>query len=396
MKWFKSIDDRVAEKLDEILSERKGALDFITVASGEGATVTSSSAVVAVLSWIGRNCGEAELVSEEKSGTEWVDAPLPLQLQQNFTNMTLQQKQVATTLDLALYGNSLWVKLKNNRGTLAEFQYVPWQNVTPIYDEKRLITAWHILEVGDVPRRDSVHFKLGSSPEQPQLGLSIASLINDHGDSDTVGATYITGILKNPAMSQILSIKPDSNGKIPKLTPDAIARMEARINGKMSKGGMSKPLLDVQLDAVPNGFTPKDLNVTDLIEFQESRICALFGIPPQVVGLSSGKNPTYSNFETAQKIARLNCLVPIWDVIATSLSEQAPELWRTEARLRYKTENVAALAPDANADAERISKLYSSGVIDRWTANQQLGLPVNESDRGVYSTNHVSTETNNG
>jgi hypothetical protein len=144
------------------------------------------------------------------------------------------------------------------------------------------------------------------------------------------------------------------------------------------------PIIDIPLSAIPNGFNPKDLSIQEVVEFAENRIGSVVGIPSQVLNLSAGANPTYSNFEEAQKIATVNFLVPIWKNISQTVTEQAPELWIRESRLRFKYEDTESLAENKFNDSERIANLYTSGVIDRYTANASLGLPVNESDKGVY------------
>jgi phage portal protein BeeE len=80
------------------------------------------------------------------------------------------------------------------------------------------------------------------------------------------------------------------------ISPDqAVAIQQAWVARRMSTIG-EPAVLDKGLQWKPSQINPKDMGLVDLERYQDSRICELLGVPPEIVGLpGSGESMTYKN-----------------------------------------------------------------------------------------------------
>lgn len=342
---------------------------------------TISSAVAAGVIWLQRNIQEAKLIAEINSGGDWVDTQLDPSLfyQIQGTNQGLYQNISATATDLVLFGNSLWIKLKNKRGKIIGYQFVPWRNVTVTKSPDNVRIDYYSVNNTQHSVNDCVHFRNGIDPQNYLLGYPVWDNLSYHAEADINASIYTKSIIDAPAPSALLFSKKNIDQEF----ANKVSRM---INSMTSRGNAGRAqVLTGEYEIQKLGYTPEELYIKELIAYTESRICALMGISPIVLGLSSGENPTYSNYESARKITTENLLVPMWNIIATSIYEQTPEIYyETNYRLRFKQEDIQSLQTDLNLETERIVKMYEAGIIDRYTAQSMTGFNPKEEDKNVY------------
>lgn len=341
------------------------------------------SVLQAVSLWIVRNVSEAELVMENLKGDSWVDGQLPAQISATFKNMhqTLPDKIAGVAIDLALNGNAVWVKLKNDSGKLVGFQYMPWSQVEPVQTDGINIQSYRI-GLASYKTDSVIHFRTGVDPYAPYLRLSPWDSLQILNDADIKTTIYTKSLINSPAPGMIVTIEKQS---INESTREALTATFNNFSSS-SKAGQAL-VLNEEVKVHPVGFSPADLDISKLTDFIEERICALIGVHPSVVGLGAGANPTYSNFKEAQKIATVNYLVPVWKTIADSIYRQTPELFfELNQRLRFAYENIAALQSDLEIDAKRIVALYKAGIIDRAQAKAEMGYSISPEDEGAYAS----------
>lgn len=380
MNIFRDFFGKKEVQTPEIEQKSVASAEFWSL-TGPKVDYTISSAIASGVIWLQRNIQEAKLISEENKSGDWVDSPLDPSLIYKIqgTNQGLYQNIAATATDLVLFGNSLWIKLKNKRNKVIGYQYVPWRSVTVNKSSDNVRIDYYTINNTPISVKDCVHFRNGINPTDYLVGYPVWDNLNYHAQADINASVYTKAIIDAPAPSALLIAKKN----IDQSFADRVSRM---INSMTSQGNAGKAqVLTGEYDFHTMGYTPKDLYIKELIAYTESRICALMGISPIVLGLSSGENPTYSNFESARKITTENLLVPMWNIIATSIYEQTPEIYyESNYRLRFKTEDIQALQGDLNLETERIVKMYDSGIIDRFTALSMTGFNPTEVDKNVY------------
>jgi HK97 family phage portal protein len=150
---------------------------------------------------------------------------------------------------------------------------------------------------------------------------------------------------------------------------------------------------------LPNGM---DAEVTDTFgdnfEWEsftlntEARICAVFGVPPQLLGLESGlKYSTYSNYSEARKAFFQNTMRPLWcafaDALTRSLCDQEGDLG---LKLAFDTTTI----PEMNEHTDEV-ELYTAGILTLDEVRARLGYPAvgktQEAAGGVGTTGVTQT-----
>lgn len=352
-------------------------------------TVSNSmyaSALTACLSWLQRNIKEANVAVYQTKDDAQVYAAVPYQIENLAPgdNLTFKDKISGIASDLVIHGNSCLIKLFNSKKQVIAFQYIPWNSVTVNLTQSNNAIESYTISGKIYYQKDIIHFRQGVSPLNPFLGLGVLQALKLHNDADYASALYTSGLIGSPAQSMILVSKQ-------KMTQEQCDTLERLVHEKatITKSG-SAIVISGDYEKITDGYTPEELNISSLIEYTESRICALTGIPPQVVGLSVGNNPTYSNYSEAQKAVTNNLLVPMLVNIADSFTRQAPEIFKENESLTFKYEEIQALQADFNSESKRVGDLYKNGVISRGEAKSMLGFTAVPRDYDVYYTGGVN------
>jgi hypothetical protein len=99
--------------------------------------------------------------------------------------------------------------------------------------------------------------------------------------------------------------------------------------------------------------------------------------------MASEKTSTFANVREAGRHAAANCLGPLWDIIAETLSYHLfPDGTK---RFRFDWTNVSALQEDENDRWKRSTDAYKGGVISRGTAKAHIGVETGPGDENWYS-----------
>lgn len=349
-----------------------------TSASLYGPTIT------AALSWLEINITEARLtyLIEDSAGMVEAALPAPLTFSPANTNLSLSDKVAGTAQDLLLYGNSIWLKLRNRKGEVIGFQFYQWSDCQVNLSADSLSIESYTLGHSTVSPRDVVHFRKGLSPSNPFLGRSNWDALADLNSADIQAAQYTNNLVKCPVPAFILKSKDPKSI----ISQEALDRLATRITGSTSgRNNGQIATLDADFEVVPVGFSPNDLNIETISNNLEEKICAILGIRVIVLGLGDGASPTYSNYSSAQKDVTNNLLVPIWNTIANALSSQCPELLTIpDSQLVFAYREIAALSTVLKEQSVTAEKLYRGQIINRAQALAMLGFEPKPEDAETY------------
>jgi len=125
------------------------------------------------------------------------------------------------------------------------------------------------------------------------------------------------------------------------------------------------------------GFSPQQMTLEALHDVPETRIAAVMGVPPAVAGLGVGLDQT-TNFASLRQVSENFIevtIAPIWKLDESKWTRKLAREFSSDKRIQIKHDlgEVRSLQEDENAKADRISKLFSSGVITREIALTELG-----------------------
>src|SRR5262249_37539486 len=316
-----------------------------------------NSAVMACLSWVSRNFGQAELrtVRERRDGT-MTDADVPgfLDLLYHPNDFySLYTLWGATLLSYHLDGNAYWLKVRNARGfgTPTELWYEPHWAIKPHWPENgsAFIDYYERRVNGSmqqIPIENVVHFRNGLNPANTRYGMAPLKVALLEVFTDQEAAAYTASLLKNMAIPGVIVSPKSPIG----LTPEKAAQIKQSWTQKFGGDNRGEPLLlDYEADVTTLGFSPNDMDLTAVRRIGEERISACFGIPAIVAGLGAGlESSTYNNLFNLKKSAFEENLAPTWNCFGEELTRQLLSDFTQDAAIEaeFDTSNVKGLKED--------------------------------------------------
>jgi HK97 family phage portal protein len=142
-------------------------------------------------------------------------------------------------------------------------------------------------------------------------------------------------------------------------------------------------ILDDDAEYQPMSNSPKDMALEGLHNLTESRICAVFGVPPILVGANVGlQRSTYSNYREARLAFHSETLEPMVARILRYFNRNLFSEYTGNETLAVDWSAMRAVLDDAAAASARITSLFAGGLVTLNEAREQLGFEA-VSDGGV-------------
>lgn len=227
-------------------------------------------------------------------------------------------------------------------------------------------------EVKRLKRADVVHIKL-ANPANDFYGLSPLEVLAREVNLDAQLTEFDLAFFRNAGVPMGL-LKTKS-----RMSPDEIASAKSAFRRSFS--GLRRWFEVMVLNAdeaeyQPLGGMPKDMEMGTTRELAESRICAVFGIPPIIVGANVGlQHSTYSNYEQAQASFWSETMKPFASMVSSAITrELLPEFATTQdrgGRVEYSFADVQALQEDHSARLASVVAMIGTGA---FTVNEALTL----------------------
>ena len=360
---------------------------LLTEALG-GSTATWNSAVFSCLKLLAYSFQEAPLrvYRAQSDGEEqWVDEH-PLMALLADPHPSLTQAELSFWVQFAKHatGNAYLRKIRNRAGQVVQLWPVSSVSITPETTEedrqRGVFISHYVYDNGkgdheDVPVADVVHFRLGIDDADHRLGLSPLKRLLREISSDEEATRFTDALLKNFAMSSLAVTVPPG----PVLTEEQAEQIRDRLRDAYSGDNRGRlAVLGNGATLQQIGFSPQQLDLKVAHQHPESRICAVMGVPPMLVGFTVGLEHTiYNNMEQAQEHLFEQTVVPLWRSEAATLTKQLlrPDFDADpKVRLRFDTSDVRALQEDVNEVYARISVAVEKGWMTKDEARAEVGL----------------------
>ena len=144
-------------------------------------------------------------------------------------------------------------------------------------------------------------------------------------------------------------------------------------------GGMNNfhrvAILDDDAEYQPMSNSPKDMSLDGLHNLTESRICAVFGVPPILVGANVGlQRSTFSNYREARLAFHSETLEPLVSRVLRSLNRNLSGEYSTNETLAVDWVAMRAVLDDQAATTARLTALFAGGVITLNETREALGF----------------------
>lgn len=221
-----------------------------------------------------------------------------------------------------------------------------------------------------LPRADVIHIKT-VNPANDFYGLSPVAVIAKEADLDRFMTDFDLAFFRNAGIPFGMLTT------MTRHTPDE--KKDIKRSFRKAYTGLKKWFELMVINAeeakyIPMGGMPKDLEMTATREFGEARVCAVFGVPPVLLGVLVGlSRSTYSNYEQAQFSFWSETMQPLSVSIASAFTRDLLPEFTTSAQrgtiVHYTLEHVKALQED---NTDRLAGVATLLATNGFTVNQAL------------------------
>jgi len=338
-------------------------LDILNIGVSESEK-EQSSVLVAAQIWLANAIVEAKAEIQVESGEEWVPNPSPAAETVDFklsginpaTDSITRIAQGAAPAIRAFNECFILQLWDEGHKELIGLRFIPNHLVKPETSPKDVwVVEKYYINGTAFPAEDVIHIRVGTNTRTPANGYGSKGALARPVQADITGMAYSHRVTQSPTPGLLAT---PGEGNLGITNTDAVASMLKQVSSGEKAGSvvcLSEPIKIERL-----GFSPEQLALDKLIKLPEERICAIMGVSPILLGLSSGAGKsTYSNYKEAREAATEQTLIPIWQMLSNAITGILEKFDPTLAGSRYWFcyEDVKAFAEDTNALAERVNKL---------------------------------------
>lgn len=283
--------------------------------------------------------------------------------------------------DRSLHGQGFIYKMRNYSGKVISLWHIPQHRLIPQWDKdgKEFITHYQLIVDARWTRietRDLVRFGFAADPERERMGMAAVGAGIREVASLNEGANYRGSILHGMGVPSHLLQSKDLNRPINQEQATYLHTLwEQRVSGNQR----GRPLIpNFPLEATKLGFSPKELDIGPMQNWDADLVHALFGVSSMVTGISSGsEHKTYANYKEAREAATENALIPVWKQMGQELTQQLLYEYSTDKteKVEFDTSKVRSLQEDQTAIWGRVDKSIVSGWVQINEGRAIVGLP---------------------
>lgn len=352
--------------------------------------------VYACIMELSRAVPEAPLRVYDRNDEEIPDHPIRELIKKPNAFTTEFMLWEMTVMYLMIAGNAYWEKVRSSGGQVVELVQLRPDRVRVIPSAENYIQGFEY-DIGgqtfQLPAEDVIHFKMPSPNQdflgQPPLRSALRAIATDNEATD-----FVKVMLQNSAVPSVVIT---TQNAIDRDTSERLTRKWMQRFGSRERG---KPaFLQEGMKVEQLGMTLKDLEFPALRAISETRICAVFGVPPIIVGANTGLNrSTFSNYEEARRSFWQETISPLLRKLSDTIDATlVPEFKGTDIHARFDSSNVSALQ---SLQMERYTRA-NTAIMNGWmTVNEartSVGLdPVDSGDIFLRGLNTIGVPTNGG
>jgi HK97 family phage portal protein len=346
------------------------------------------------LSWYIRNWNQVTPVYKTKvNGAEddIADSPIISLLKNPSSGVCLPSVFYSNLItDIIIQGNGYIRKVRNRDGSVGTLQYLPADCVGFNSNTRGTLIGYRYSPLGheayDIAVEDVIHIKIGRDPKDLRYGRSpLVSALKEIATDNVAGSTAYA-LANSPLPSMFVS--PDMSGNATEVTREQAVAVKDRLQSQYnSDNGAGVVVMTSPVKIEKVSHSPSDMALDTLRMLPETRICAVMGLNPMVLGLSSGlQHSTYSNYQEAQQQAWEDGMLPLCALIAEAftygLLPDEPGYVEGDY-IEYDYSKVKALMDNRTDEAKRAELLYKSGIANLAEAKRISGLIPEDGDEGI-------------
>jgi len=280
---------------------------------------------------------------------------------------------------LHLTGSSYMEKLRNAAGsTVTEIFPHPSRNVElksgkkmeQLIDKFVIMTDQNTMNGRDVEPDDMVWHRF-IDPHSNLNAVGPLEAAWQEANLDEEHLTYLTEMLINAKVPGVSiesdkTINSETKKTILETIQDAVGR--GKRGGALVLGGGAKLNVNVPL---------QQFDFPGLQTLSETRLCACFGIPPIIPGFKAGLQfATYANYKEARKSFYRETLMPLWEMIESTLTRSLIIREGKDLNLSFQFDltEIAELQEDDAEMMPLLTAAVNGGVLMPDEARVRLGM----------------------
>jgi len=289
--------------------------------------------------------------------------PLTTLIRQPSAWMTSQELNERECMHLDLAGNGMTLKQRDDFGQVICLWPINPDVLEPVIDPvTKLVVEYRVVDayrsqsaVKSFPPGDIIHIRL-TDPANLYWGLSPMRAAAACIETDVAAAEWNRNSMENRAVSDgILSFKRKLDDKA---WTEATRNMEDQ---HMGASNARVPFV-VGDDATftPLTISPVDMDFINGRKMTREEICAIFGVPPQIVGIQDAS--TYNNMSEAYKSFWTNTVLPRADLMKRAWTDSLSPDFGGNLVIDYKTAGIQALSQVVIERVGTALTLFNMGV----------------------------------
>jgi len=280
---------------------------------------------------------------------------------------------IATTFGyLNIAGNCYWEKERSAVGRVVALWPMQPDRVRPIPGTDGRVSGYAYTH-GDktviIPAANVLHFKY-FHPLNAYEGLSPMQVAARRIDVDTASTDSVRAFFDNKTVPAALLIVKK------KLLLNEAERIKADWKARFTRNYHDVAVIDQDMDFKVVGQNYRDTQLDQIDLASEARICAVFGVPPILVGLRVGlENSPWSNISEARRIFWEDILIPQLNWLSQKLTSSLAVEFDDTLKITLDTSNVIALREDRAALHAAARDGLNAGYLTINDARQMVRLP---------------------
>jgi HK97 family phage portal protein len=352
------------------------AFNYAEVADG---AYSSNELVYAAIKKVAETAPESPLMVWDREGHPIDKHPLRSLIAKPNPYRTEFELWEETIHYLYLTGNAFWLKERSRAGKVVQLWSLRPDRIRIIPDSQNYLRGYqYVIGTETIPLmpEEVVHFKF-FSPKDEYWGLSPIKAAYRQIATDNEATDYSKTLLQNNALPSIVVTTQE------RIDQDLAERLKSQ--WKKSFGGRSRgdpAFLQEGMSVQTLSMDMQQLAFAELRGISETRICAVLGVPPILIGAKAGLDrSTFSNMGEARKY--------FWQTTIASLHRRLSDRLYLDDDLNpgvgyclgFDTSEVTAFAEDRNAEWDRNNAAVAAGYITVNEARARVNLsPVPNGD----------------
>ena len=261
----------------------------------------------------------------------------------------------------------------------------------PGHDPSEGFVAGYRFDGGDgnyvyLAKEDVIQWKWMIDPEQPWRGIGAIEFAARDVQSDTESSRYTYSMFKNNAIPPVAITLVEGDELTDEKHERLIEAWRKRYGGENSG---DPAFLESGMTIQKLGLNMQELNLSELKNVPESRICGAFGVPPSIALLYVGLKRSDYGDGNARKSFTETTLVALWRTFSSEMTASLSDEFGGGYNLQFDLNQVKALQENVNELWTRLASATDKGLITRADFRLGVGLKAGPEDN-VYRTNLIN------